>query len=1078
MLTINKTAGMTAKTTGLACIFGIAIASSLQATGATRFSADLQPLASVAPLVLSNTDISDGSSKAYRPWFENGSWQGDIIEYSVSAGGRLSTSVVLTGPTPINPDASPANWSALVAFANNETADYWDTGREIITWNGSGQKAFRWTSSTIGTANMALIDPAAADASASKSDILNFIRGDRSNEFPAPIALRARISVMGDVIHSNPVYVAAPNGNRTDKGYAIWAAGKLSRSPRVYVGANDGMLHAFDAANGNEVYAYVPSMLMGNLNKLVARPYEHTYFVDGKLTVRDAYFNNDWHSVLVGTLGAGGRGFFALDITDPDLTDEAAASGTDIKVLWEVDASADADLGDSFSRAVIAQLNDGKWYAVVGNGYNSVNGVAMLYIIDIETGAITKKVSTGDGSPGSPNGLSTPGLLDTNKDGKADYAYAGDIDGNLWKFDLSSTNSSGWVEDYGRPLHPGVSGQAITMGPQIVAHPSRGFIIMFATGSLYTTDAASDPSTQAMYGIWDSGDTPPSKDDQSLLAQNWDGKTYTSGAISESVTVYNPDAGDVDWDTQHGWKGEFPAGFRVLEGVQVRAARVKATVHNPITNENYIIEAAVFDGGPHPTPIYDLNVDGLLTSADLVDGNSDSDLLDTEDVPMAWKKPGGIMSQVTIARVGNGVDTLFLNYLQPPVPEPCEGVCEGGFQGGHIDVDTYHNSNGLGSKSTKHDHEYDKKTGQVFVDLFDVNVPNSGGEPKPRKDITGHVEINSAGSGIASNEPFVLLIANADFSPGSTLRIGNKSWNVVEYQRQIHTALKNWDATDPSNVPEDADGDSMIFTWGGIEALNGSISHNFDNLAILAGGLHPTQTGCVKDSAYDTYNSGTKVGRWRNGSLTTQLVKASYFSSSSAITQVDVQEPTDLVEVVTIADGTTIKLTEDYDGDSILETANHEYIGGLLAKSGSEHIYESTLFWHFGSLSSLLLGVKPCYGDADWPAAVALEQSNDSLSAALDLLGIEDLDAELAANVYCADKKVGGNGQCKNYYKLLEKLVKLRDENPGTTGTIDTGLGGSSGAPIIMGGGAENQGVTAGPQFEYGRMTWTDIVPN
>jgi len=175
----------------------------------------------------------------------------------------------------------------------------------------------------------------AFNASAISSDILNFLRGERINEYPTG-GLRLRFSVLGDIIHSNPEYVAAPEANIVDSSYVSFANANAARAPRVYVGANDGMLHAFDAATGDEVWAYVPSMVVGNMSKLAGRPYAHSYYVDGGITVQDAFFSGAWHSVLIGSLGGGGKGLFALDVTHPDLS-ENFNTGNNKKVLWEID---------------------------------------------------------------------------------------------------------------------------------------------------------------------------------------------------------------------------------------------------------------------------------------------------------------------------------------------------------------------------------------------------------------------------------------------------------------------------------------------------------------------------------------------------------------------------------------------------------------------------------------------------------------------------------------------------------------------------------------------------------------------
>ncbi len=1116
----------TAARAGLATL---AMAVSLQGFSAERLFAPIeQPLGSIAPTVLSNSDLRGNATRGYRPWFENGSWQGDLVEYTVTDTGALSTSVRFGSPSPTN---SGSNWSALLSFAAQDASTYWDAGRKIITFNGISQVPFRFTDDGIGAANKALLDPAAEDGA---STILNYVRGERSNEYPDGVRLRPRTSILGDIIHSKPVYVGAPNGARTENDYAEWAAGRLERAPRVYVGANDGMLHVFDAANGNEVYAYIPSMLMGSLATLTARPYSHRYFVDGELSVRDAYFDGAWHTLLVGSLGAGGKGFFGLDITDPNLSSETANTGSNKKVLFEFDASADADLGFSFSRPVIARLNDGDWYVVVGNGYSSTNGVAMLYLVNLETLALTK-LSTGSGTADNPNGLSSPGLVDTDRNGTADYAYAGDIDGNLWKFDLSNTEPDEWFEAYGRPLHPGAGNQAIMHAPQITRHPLNGYMLYFATGRLITASDVNDISIQSLYGIWDSGNTPPDANDQSLLTQTWDGpKTYNytdseGSAATQTIAIYNEDAGDPDWTTDHGWKVDFPEGFRVLQPVQVRANRVAATVFKPSASEqgeNWLVEALLSDGGPNPpaAPIFDLNVDRELNVADLYDDDPGVDTTEWH-VPMMWQQASGIMSQVTIAYLAPGFDTLFINYLQPPiVPDvPCGGrdICENGFLGGHIDVQTYRGDVPPGGAATADTDAFDSKRRQVYVDFFNlywpVNRPNTS-IIDPDKSVLNQVEIDSngsgapanppTGSGINGNEEFIVLLANADLSPGSTLVIGNffnnnrREWNVVEYQRRIHDALKHWDPTVPNSYPQESDGDgdyyldgvcvsdgdgdgdcqSLVFTWNALKTAGRSISHNFDDRAILDGGLHPTQPRCVSGTDGDR----PATSRWRNGALTTQLVKKSHFTTNPvnpAISMVDVQLPDDLPPFVTTTTGERVYTHIDYDDNQ------YETVGGLLAGNDAELIWESTLFWHFGALADIAGLGRPCYGEPGWAAAVAFEQSNNPISATLEALGYDFNVDSLAAAVEALRLQgcdVSGSS-CNAEWTLLKTILDISADY--TRKRLDSAIGlpplPIDQPPVVVPGGSTGAGLrgdggdgalTEGPSYEPGRMSWTDVV--
>ena len=193
----------------------------VELAAAPSFSPYLQPLGSVAPLSLSNTDLSGGGVKGYRTWFENGGWQGDLVEYDVSNVGALSTSVDLSGLSPTNDGNPPANWSAHVRFALQEiaNANYWDTGRTIVTWDGSNQQAFRWEN--LSATQKAELDQIAFDSDKDNSDVLNYIRGERSNESPGG-SLRHRAGILGDLIHSNPVYVGRPRGSFTENDYATF----------------------------------------------------------------------------------------------------------------------------------------------------------------------------------------------------------------------------------------------------------------------------------------------------------------------------------------------------------------------------------------------------------------------------------------------------------------------------------------------------------------------------------------------------------------------------------------------------------------------------------------------------------------------------------------------------------------------------------------------------------------------------------------------------------------------------------------------------------------------------------------
>lgn len=361
-----------------------------------------------------------------------------------------------------------------------------------------------------------------------------YLRGDRTAEGESSTHFRQRSSVLGDIVNSSPVLVGAPSYlpyladkiDGTAGDYRKFYEDNKSRRELVYVGANDGMLHAFDAENGDEVFAFVPSVVLPNMPKLTGQSYQggaHLYFVDGTPVVRDVYIGDKWRTILIGTLRAGGKSLFALDITDPG----------DISLLWEVSNQTPEyeNLGYTFAQPEIVRLHSGQWAVLMGNGYDSTNDVASLFVIDIEDGTLLRELVVDNGTNGA-NGLSSVRGADNNGDGVADYAYAGDLRGNLWRFDLINHMETNVPDPFARSRQIGVTPaafatsyggsplytardtnaapdsqvQAITAIPSLVRHPTRrGYIVMFGTGKYFeTADAAPDTSrNMSVYGIWD-----------------------------------------------------------------------------------------------------------------------------------------------------------------------------------------------------------------------------------------------------------------------------------------------------------------------------------------------------------------------------------------------------------------------------------------------------------------------------------------------------------------------------------------------------------------------------------------------
>ncbi|MCP4320848.1 MAG: hypothetical protein GY787_03125 [Alteromonadales bacterium] len=1015
---------------------------------AESFSSDKQPSGYLPPLILSTNNISSGTN-AYRTWYENGAWQGDIIEYDVSSSGVLSSSIDLSTTVPTN---SGSNWSARLQFLAAEVnTNYWNTTRKIITVSNNVQVPFRWAS--LSDTDKQTIDAVSFATTSSTSNIINFVRGDRSAEKPNG-SLRKRYSILGDIMHSTPVYVASPNSNIYESSYITFKNNNASRAPRLYVGANDGMLHVFDAVTGNEIYAFIPSTVFPTLSKLSDFPYNHQYFIDGEMSAYDAYFDSEWHTVLVVHQGAGGSTRFALDITNPNLTSESSNTGDNKKLLWIQDSTTDSALGDAYGEATVVKLSDGKYYSIAGNGYNSSAGIAQLILTNIETGAITK-ISTLSGTGDSPNGLSTPALINIDGDDDYDYAYAGDIDGNLWKFDLNVKALA-----YSSPLFTTESGQAITTKPTVTSHASGGKIVYFATGKAFSVVDLADTTEQAIYGIWDKGAVP---DTHSILSQ-----TLSDSISLASQSIKTLSNNVIDWSLYTGWKIALTGGDRVLTSHKLRAKKLQLIVTNPFTDENWLIEPNYLNGGGASQTIFDINADGALSVADNINNN-----IDSASIASAWMLGEGISSGVTVAWLSEGVDVKFVNNMILPLEaEPCTSGCS--FLAGHIDVDTDSPSspgNGFAGSTSSHSHKYDKKVQQPYVDYFQLNDGDSG-----------QLQVDEVLTD--KDKKFFVIVANADLSSKSNLTIGSQTYNIVEYQKMIQQKLASWDGQ--LSTLKDDEGNSLIVSLNDLTQDGGTLRNSFDSHAILDGGLHPTQPSCVKDSLQITN------GRWRNGALITQLIDPTVVKKLSQLT---IQNPTDLKTKITVNGNESI-LKEILSGDTV-----PTIYGGIVA-SGSTGgaapanglLYESTLFWHYGEIAKINGVNKVCYGDSSWESSVASEQAGitdeqfasilagsrfDTLDEAIEKYNLAIATCEAAENVKdCQGKSKIDGDKVKDIIKDatiiidLSIIVNLEDKlQQGTMG--DTGV---SGEPATVEGEVKSSGVSDGPEFTTGRRTWVDLT--
>jgi type IV pilus assembly protein PilY1 len=627
-----------------------------------------------AASVAANTTSLQVGSTVYAARFDPSNWSGNLEALPIRSDGSLGA------------DA----WGGQGAQGQLKSMTHLE--RNIYTYNTdtnalatSFRRGTRFLWNDVGADLQAFLDrsPDTGLVDNRGQQRLEYVRGDRTNETTA-IGFRKRAGPLGDILNSNPVFVPEPNANIFDVSYRDFKnlANIKNRTHMVYVAANDGMLHGFDAKTGKELLAYVPSKTFSKLNQLTSPAYvnKHRAFVDGSPEVADANVNGTWKTVLVGALGVGGQGLFALDVSDP-----ATFPTADPKqlVLWEFNDTDDATLGYVLGQPVIRKMANGKWAAIVSGGYNNSEadgnrnsaGNAFLFIIFLDgptgpnrtwtRGTDYIRIATGVGFATSPtlqpNGLARPLAADTDADGSVNFIYAGDLQGNFWKFDVSSSNPSVWTNSSRRVVLFTATGpsvpQPITAQAEGALHPSgKGFIINFGTGKYLEEDDTKPQNftVQSYYGIWDKNDSVTINAQTrlsgrtQLLQQVLVDKSVGSRVVREierdpvtggprvpdwsSVTDGPPTANDSP--AKHmGWYMDFPnsgttIGERAVFTPLLRGGRLIFTTLIPAEDPCQFGGSSVLmvidpaTGAASEGAVIDINGDGTLNSADAMDPNA------------------------------------------------------------------------------------------------------------------------------------------------------------------------------------------------------------------------------------------------------------------------------------------------------------------------------------------------------------------------------------------------------------------------------------------------------------------------
>lgn len=470
--------------------------------------------------VATQSETSQSGNKVFQPVFNPNGWYGELRCFNLDP---------ITG---LGLSCSP-NPKATIPVPTATTGRNLYTSKTIVTsaLNDNETTAFEFKASNTGLMTASQLASLGTTA-AERTDVINFVRG-----VEGIAGFRSRNSItaggvvrLGDVIDGQPVVVSKPFGATNDSAYSNFIATNANRN-LVYVGANDGMLHGFAidesstgaADNMREIFGYVPSTVYPSLASLTKSDYgtgtPHVYSVNGALKFADVKLNSSWKTILVGGLGQGGQGYFAVDSTN------ASSLSTSAAVKWEWSDVQASNMGYSFGAPIIYNVRTSQSTVVpaviVSNGYQSdYDDVATggqktsskesaLFILNADTGALIKEIKVSNS-----RGLSGPSGLDVGQDGILDYVYAGDVDGKLWRFDLTATDPANF-KVLTTPIFNAGSGRPITVRPAIlpVNRASDGApvgnMVLFGTGQLLTNSDRTSTTEQYLFGILDKMDAEP-----------------------------------------------------------------------------------------------------------------------------------------------------------------------------------------------------------------------------------------------------------------------------------------------------------------------------------------------------------------------------------------------------------------------------------------------------------------------------------------------------------------------------------------------------------------------------------------
>jgi type IV pilus assembly protein PilY1 len=559
-----------------------------------------------AAVATSNLELVAGSNAVYLAQYRTGVWDGELIALAIDP---MSGAINTTTPLWF---AQSALDKQVVPLTNK------GDGRNIFFYSSSTQQLESFTFANLSTdgkgalftnacpvSGASLTQCATLDATqkteANKGDnLVNYLRGQDTYEADTNASnplFREREHLLGDIANAMPVFVEKPQFayEQYDLSYAGFKSDQATRAGTVYAAANDGMLHAINAGDGTERWAYVPSFVMPNMRLLADTNYQHRYFVDGSPTVADVCSSPsggstspsvcnakaNWHTVLIGGLDKGGCGYYALDITDPNQP----------KALWEF---THANLGYSFSDPIVTRRSDGKWVAIFSSGYQNVPGTCgkpggdgrgHVFVVDAMTGALLDTISTSEGTSASPSNLGRLNAwVDDAALNTADAIYGADMQGNVWRFDFDNKFGPSGTEAFKLATLFNGSGTAQPVTNKVeLAEIKNHRVVFVGTGSLLNTNDLLNTEIQSIYALVD--DTTAAtglgnpRTNSMIKARNLISGTNQAGNSIRTVSGVA-----MDWSTDKGWYIDLSAGERVNVDMQLQHNMLNVASNVPESN--------------------------------------------------------------------------------------------------------------------------------------------------------------------------------------------------------------------------------------------------------------------------------------------------------------------------------------------------------------------------------------------------------------------------------------------------------------------------------------------------------------